>query len=933
MPSSLIRAGVNALRDRSRAVAAFAGVGGVGGGGGGGAAHDDMALHGLHLAPESLTNVRRLLVWVASCMLILVLVAATCPAESSFRAHLTELAFRRHLAHIRSSDDPEDSPRATNGNAPSGTTSNVDTPIAPFRFANHVAITLRTPSLCYRSLFFFALAFAAPPSPPNYLSDPVMGKPPKASGAPKPEPTVAYLGILGHWFMLGYVPAVLQWAWRVVRIGRRDKSRKKSAALDRAGVMEMRAVTSKEESPGVGSRPSALAPKLLFKTDSHKDLADLLPLHSTPSSIPSVGPGSRRGSLSTLVPPPVPPQQPDPSIEISSPVLIALKADLAAAQAVLTELQAQLAAHDESVEASQAHLQSTVDELRQRRKDDDTERQDLKSKTKTLEDQKRQAESARRDADKRLKAAEAIRDGLQDKIAAGLGKIEELKESMEASEKQVKIVSEEGAQHVVDTRVAVGKKTEELGELETQISHLDTAIESLYQQVTDAEDKLKATETAAEEARKIAPEEEMMLMAAAYEAAASESYLHGQRQNQVDSRWASQAAAYMAEAGFPQLDESYTARPTTSSTAGGYGHLSRALPHNGSYRSLNEKRLADVAGFEDFGPGASRSLVPQRHSTPPIQVHMGDAVEHGSPGTHSTSFSNSWLPQGLVRSLEGGDTPLDVGEPETDGDDSLFASLEDALAAGPEDEGSPNFDSDQDSPVGWPSSAPPTGERKVMPSARFNSTSPAPSASAATLPGMGHVPSSRRWLSTSPSSENVSSFHLFNTGLGSSDSLPGLESAFAPSASEKKALKWPLLGKSRWTGGQRSISALDEVTANLKHDPGPIGSGSPRSVHPGPSGTFQPGPSVEEIFNRAPDWPAFTNGSLRSAGTSPKFTTATAAMDNTAFLGPAQYSNRGHGREGGSAGEGEGGSEDKEHRAAEPKQSFRFFSLARKGGV
>ncbi|BEI80953.1 hypothetical protein CcaverHIS002_0201130 [Cutaneotrichosporon cavernicola] len=930
MPSSLIRAGVNALRDRSRAVAAFAGVGG-----GGGALRDDLPMHSWHLAPESLSDVRRLLVWAAACVFLIVLVAATCPAESSFRAHLTELAFRRHLAHIRSSDDPEDGVRATNGSTPNGTTSGADTPIAPFRFANHVAITLRTPSLCYRSLFFIALAFAAPPSPPVYLTDPVMGKPPKASGPPKPEPTVAYLGVLGHWFMLGHVPAMLQWAWRAMRIGRRDKARKKSAALDRAGVMEMRAVALKDESPGSGSRPSALVPKLVFRTDSHKDLADLLPLHSTPSSIPSVGPGSRRGSVSTLAPLPIPPQQPDPSIEISSPVLLALKTDLAAAQAVVTELQAQLAAHDESVTASQAHLQSTVDELRQRRKDDDAERQDLKSKTKTLEDQKRQAESARRDADKRLKAAEAVRDGLLAKIAAALGEIEDLKESMEASEKQVKIVNEEGAQLVVDTRVAVRKKTEELGDLETQISHLDTAIESLCKQVTDAEDKLKTAETAAEEARKIAPEEEMMLMAAAYEAAASESYLHGQRQNQVDSRWASQAAAYMAEAGFPQLDESYTARPTASSTAGGYGHLSRAHLHNASYRSLNDKRMADVAGFEDFGPGASRSLVPQRHSTPPIH----EPSEYGSPSTQSASFSNSWLPQGLVRSLEGGDTPLDVGVPETDGDESLFASLEDALAAGPEDEGSPNYDSDQDSPVGWPSSAPPSGERRVTPSSRFNTTPPVMSTSAATLPGMGHLPSSRRWFSTSPSSENVSSFHLFNAGLGSSDSLPGgFESAFAPSASEKKALKWPLLGKGRWTGGQRSLSALDEVTANLKHDPGPIGSGSPRSVQPstGPSGAYNPGPSVEEIFNRAPgaDWPAFTNGSSRSPLASPEFATmtTTTTTDNSSFLGPGLYNNnKGKGREVGVEGEGEG-NED-EHRVPERKPSFRFFSLARKGAA
>lgn len=82
MPSSLFRASVNALRDRSRAVAAFAGVGvgsgsaraGLAGGGDG-----DMPLtHGwsslmASLAPESLSDARRLLFWVAACVLLLVL--------------------------------------------------------------------------------------------------------------------------------------------------------------------------------------------------------------------------------------------------------------------------------------------------------------------------------------------------------------------------------------------------------------------------------------------------------------------------------------------------------------------------------------------------------------------------------------------------------------------------------------------------------------------------------------------------------------------------------------------------------------------------------------------------------------------------------------------------------------------------------------------
>lgn len=184
-------------------------------------------------------------------------VAVTKPNESSFCAYLTELAFRRHLAHIRSSsDDPEERQNSTNGNGKgsasgSGTSSGADTPpIAPFRFANHVAISLRTPSLNYRSYFFFALAVAGAPGAPAYLSDPVPAKSSKqASGAPSAEPAVAYLGVLGHWFVLGQVPELFQWIWRVLHSSRRSgKGRKKNAALDKPGILEMRAVMPKDES-------------------------------------------------------------------------------------------------------------------------------------------------------------------------------------------------------------------------------------------------------------------------------------------------------------------------------------------------------------------------------------------------------------------------------------------------------------------------------------------------------------------------------------------------------------------------------------------------------------------------------------------------------------------------------------------------------------
>lgn len=843
-------------------------------------------------------------------------VAVTKPNESSFCAYLTELAFRRHLAHIRSSsDEPEERHTTTNGTGKgiaggSGATSGADTPpIAPFRFANHVAISLRTPSLNYRSYFFFALAVAGAPGAPAYLSDPVPAKSSKqASGAPSAEPAVAYLGVLGHWFVLGQVPELLQWIWRVLHSSRRSgKGRKKNAAMDKPGILEMRAVMPKDESlscecpdrslerfvptqTDAPARTSALVPKLLFKNESAKDLTDLLPLHSTPPTTTlTTESRSRRGSSANLAAPQTPPST-DASAEINSPVLTALKSELASAQSVLAELQAQLDAHDESVSASQTHLQSTLDDLRRRRKEDDAERQDLKAKSKTLEDQKRQAEGARREAEKKLKAVESVRDGLNSKIAAALGEIEDLKSNMELSKKNITLVKEEGERYIKDTRDAVTSKTAELGTLEEEITSVETSNSNLSQQVREAEEKLKSAETAAEDARKIAPEEEMMLMAAAYEAAASETYLHGQRQNQADSEWASQAAAYMAEAGMPMLDQSYTARPAQTATSG-YGHLSRPHPNNSSYRSLSDSLKQapgqrDLSGFENFGPGAvgsgavgsTRSLASRRPSinTNAQQQAPAPPVEDvGSPisGPMSASFPDSWLPQGLVRSLEGDVTPLDSGlsDAAPEDDDSLFMTLRDAVSEGvlPGQQDISSSDSAEDSPPWRTQDGGEVPARRMTPKMRLSnsaSSTHSNSASTHTLQHMGSLPS-RRWFSGAPSSsDNLATFNMFPSvvGRGSSDSLPlpGFESAFAPSASEKKALKWPLLNKARWAGnGNNStggISGLDEITAGLKNDLGDLGGEPVALSHSTSNPATANGLSAEELFNRAPgsEWMA-----------------------------------------------------------------------------
>ena len=61
------------------------------------------------------------------------------------------------------------------------------------------------------------------------------------------ERLVLYVGYLGHWVQLGIVPRRLEWFWRTWFDGGKEKEKRKKA--DRAGVMDLRAVQTKDE-PG-----------------------------------------------------------------------------------------------------------------------------------------------------------------------------------------------------------------------------------------------------------------------------------------------------------------------------------------------------------------------------------------------------------------------------------------------------------------------------------------------------------------------------------------------------------------------------------------------------------------------------------------------------------------------------------------------------------
>ncbi|WWC64604.1 uncharacterized protein I303_107215 [Kwoniella dejecticola CBS 10117] len=801
--------------------------------------------HSHHGHYHGVTDWRNLFFWLAVFAILVLFAVITNPTESSFRAHLTELSFRRHLADIRRAETDEAVPLTDEqAQLPSTTSSSAhlvasdirrgsipgpgsETPthtIAPFRFANHVAISLRTPTLLYRSFLICSIIITSPLTPPAYLSDPT---PPhltkgKHNAHSIKERYVLWFGCMGHWTLIGLIPTSVEWAWKLLSRGEREKTKKRN--LDKAGVIEMRAIQNKEDSaPNVKAAigHSLTSSKNMRRTDSSSNLADSLPLHSHTAQLTAgpLSPDSRRPSLVNLISQPASAITADAPEIANSPAIIALKAELTAAQIILTDLQTQLTSHERSVSDAHGHLQRNLDDIRNRRKEDDAERQELKSRTKSLEEQKRQAEAARREAEKKLKAVEALRDGLLAKISSSENEIRELKGNIEASERNVRVIQEEGAKHVVLTQLNVEERKKEMEFVESEITEIEDRNDELHSLIKAAEERLKAIIVDGENARKIGPEEEMMMMAAAYEAAAQEGYLHsGYQPNNghhvpppppgppngrgaQQEQWQSQAAAYMAEAGMPHLGYDYTAKPAHSGSTG-FGHLSKhPNPNSASSRDLEGMRhRPDVSGFEDFGPGTA--FAPQRSTTPQMPSDSESDIYGLDPGSPYGGFSSSnLLPQGLFRSLEGDQTPFvsgDEGLPESSEEPLTFdldrpisheasqpsatvTKLERQAAAGQEDEasysasdsGSDHSAEDEEEHEDWKSPLPAPKQLKDTKESAYKRLSANSSAtrllSPSTVPGLG------LGQPTSASPVSVSSVNQTNnTSPSTISALPNL---------------------------------------------------------------------------------------------------------------------------------------------------------------
>lgn len=483
---------------------------------------------------------------------------------------------------------------------------------------------------------------------------------------------------------------------------------------------------------------------------------------------------------------------PDQSTIAASPALAELHASLLAAQTSAQDLRAQVA----SIESASAHsqLRSALDDLRKHKKEEDAERAELKARMRSLEENKRQAEGVRRDAEKKLKSVEGERDGLRNKVNGTKADIEKLKDDIVRGERALEDSTKHRVEHTKQTREQVAAKREELGRVDGEIAQGAQLHAELTVQVLQAVEALQALID--QSPPNPTPEEEDV----------DDDFV-------VKRRPSSYPVA--PDSGLQPYVEPYY------SSANGPGYTTDFRP----FSPTRQQPVSTGDQYRETGyePGFGHLGVPAM--APRGSLDAGD--EPGSPsGTMSSSFSVNLLPQGLFSSLEGDVTPVDgqteMGDSadELTHDDDHVVQLDEELRTSSHPPSGTQPPADSRTPPSFsqgPQHAQPLAVvddpdklRRIMDD--LNDAGHQQQANAA----------GRRWFQPKPRSANevtAPTSTLFGAPLGlttSNESLRMPHSAsalgdnpFAPSAAEKRALKWGSLGK--WgIGGPKAARETSE---------------------------------------------------------------------------------------------------------------------------
>ena len=599
-----------------------------------------------------------------------------------------------------------------------------------------------------------------------------------------------------------------------------------------------------------------------------------LPLHSRTLLDPTFpGKTSLSSSHHLTVPPnkdsandttsPSSPLKPAESVKKDSPMLAELSSTLTAAQATVTDLREQLTAFNSTVANSQAQLQSAVDELRRKKKDEDADRADLKVKMKHLEENKRQAEGAKREAEKKLKTAVTLRDAVLERCDSMQREMTRMREEMQEYEELIKESKITTESHTKTTGDAIEQKEEQLTNLDEDLANEVAENADLAAKVLQAAETLQALIDSSPQ-----PASEYGNIPTPSPGEQGPGGLSGGTGGQhtpYSNRMYNSAYSFpdtyqplgpaLGPAHPAQLHQHHGGHGGNTqgqeyrsfSTSGNVfrrtasGNVTTTSVPEPMYRQSSPFR--DISGYEGFGPlGAPVQGFSDGHHSSFLEPE-----EPGSPNVlMSSSFTANLLPQGLFRSLEGDQTPQDV---KTELDDPMdVLELDPANLELPK---SPEKSEEHSGQTPKPAASDPVSQD-------IDSTGGQGSKESAEDPASLQVsldeasrklaefhddetdgPRPRRWFSSSklkgPTDgavmENGSAGHLndlFGMPLAqtiSNESLlvPGGgfdNNPFAPSAAEKRALRWGSIGK--WAGGARQTSAPHDVGGPYKQHLGSL---------------------------------------------------------------------------------------------------------------
>ncbi|KAL5485325.1 hypothetical protein ACEPAI_7967 [Sanghuangporus weigelae] len=168
-----------------------------------------------------LFELRSMLLSVLVLFVLLVLAYLTNPSEASFRAFLTEQAFRHHLSRLDDVDAQDDAELASTivkpgarfrrglNSSNSANRSITSYAAPPFAFASRASVSLRTPKHIFRSFGILSVAAVVPTSPSNRSSstrrktgDEIATRVDKESGTGSSSSIFDswFIGAFGMWF-------------------------------------------------------------------------------------------------------------------------------------------------------------------------------------------------------------------------------------------------------------------------------------------------------------------------------------------------------------------------------------------------------------------------------------------------------------------------------------------------------------------------------------------------------------------------------------------------------------------------------------------------------------------------------------------------------------------------------------------------------------